>query len=90
MNTVFVGDEGTELILDCGVNISTATVRKIVAKRPGGSKAEWSAVASGTDAIKYVVQTGDLNVAGNWELQAYVEMPGWKGRGGWSTLKVLP
>lgn len=37
-----------------------------------------------------LVETGDLNVAGTWELQAYLEMPGWKGRGEWSPLKVLP
>ena len=30
MTTMFVGDVGTEIILDCGVNITTTTVRNIV------------------------------------------------------------
>jgi len=34
------------------------------------------------------VQTGDLDVVGDWELQTYVEMPGWKGSGELVTLRV--
>ena len=41
-----------------------------------------------SDGIKYVVQAGDLDVAGDWQLQAYVEFPTWKGRGEVATLKV--
>ena len=36
----------------------------------------------------FVVQAGDLDVAGDWQLQAYVEFPTWKGRGEVATLKV--
>lgn len=89
MNTVFVGDTGTEIILDCGVDISTATVRKIRAKRPDGHVKEWVASVSGTTAVSYTTVDGDLSLEGAWSLQAYVEMPGWKGRGAWATLQVL-
>jgi hypothetical protein len=44
--------------------------------------------ASSKTSIKYVVQVGDLDVAGDWQLQAYVEFPTWKGRGEVATLKV--
>lgn len=87
---VFVGDVGTQITLDCGIDVSSATVRKILVKRPNGSRAEWVAVASGGNAIAYTTQAADLNMAGVWELQAYVEMPAWRGRGGWAKLKVLP
>lgn len=35
-----------------------------------------------------LAQAGDLDVAGDWQLQAYVEFPTWKGRGEVATLKV--
>jgi hypothetical protein len=89
MTTVFVGDTGTEIILDCGVDVSTATVRKIRAKRPDGHIKEWVATANSVMSIKYVLVDGDISVEGEWQLQAYIEMPGWKGRGAWATLKVM-
>ena len=45
--------------------------------------------ASGSEVTRYdVVQAGDLDVAGDWQLQAYVEFPTWKGRGEVATMKV--
>ena len=41
------------------------------------------------DEIDLVIPAeGDLDVAGDWQLQAYVEFPTWKGRGEVATLKV--
>lgn len=88
MTTVFVGDEGTEVVLDCGTNVSTATVRSIVVRKPDGTKVTWGAVAEGANSVRYVTVTGDIDMAGNWKLQAYIEMPGWKGFGDVSTLTV--
>lgn len=88
MAAVFVGDVGTEIVLDCGVDVSSATVRNIVARKPGGAKVTWPAVADGTNSIKHVVVDGDLDAAGTWKLQAYVEMPGWRGYGDVAALTV--
>lgn len=88
MSDVFVGDVGTEILLDTGVDISAATVAKIKVKKPTGAALDWTATISGTRSVRYVIQTGDLDVAGRWKLQAYVEMPGWKGRGDWVCLQV--
>lgn len=90
MSKVYVGDKGTEIILDCGADISTATIRKIKAKKPDGSTVDWTATASGTTAVKYTTLTGDLSMAGNWQLQAYVETPAWSGLGETFTLTVYP
>jgi len=87
--SVYVGDEGTEISLDCVVNVSTATVRKIKVTTPTGEDREWIAVADGATAIKYVLAAGDINQAGQWRLQAYIEMPGWKGRGKPCSMTVL-
>ena len=80
MTTVYVGDT-PEIVLDCGANISTATVRNIIVKKPDGSKIIWAASAEGTNSIKYVAVTGDIDLVGAWKVQAYIEMPTWKGHG---------
>ena len=88
MTTVFVGDIGTEIALDCGVNISTATVRNIIVRKSNRVKVTWAATADGTNGIKYATLLNDLDVAGEWSIQAYIEMPGWKGYGAIAKLNV--
>lgn len=88
MANMFVGDTGTEVVLNCGVDITTATVRKIRARKPDGKIVEWPATQNSTTEIVYSLQAGDLDKAGQWEFQAYIEMPGWKGRGQWASVVV--
>lgn len=88
VTTVFVGDTGTEIILDCGTDISTGTLFRIEARKPNGTKIHWTATLDGTRKIKYAVQAGDLDTAGKWALQAYVELPGWSGRGEIAAMQV--
>jgi hypothetical protein len=40
--------------------------------------------------MKYIVKQGDWDEAGWWTLQAYVELPGWKGRGDSVKFKLEP
>lgn len=89
MSSVYVGDIGTEVSIDCDVNVSTATIRKILVTKPDGETVEWSSQADGTNAVKYVITDGDLDQSGEWRLQAYIEMPGWKGRGKPCVMTVL-
>jgi MinD-like ATPase involved in chromosome partitioning or flagellar assembly len=86
-NEVYVGDVGTQIVLDCEQDISTATVREILARKPDGTVVTWPASASGTDAISYTILAGDLDQRGQWRLQARVTMPdgSWLGR----TAKLL-
>jgi len=88
MTTVYTGDVGTAIILDCVDDVSAATVRTIKVRKPNGVRTTWAATLDGTTKIKYVIQTGDLDVIGNWALQAYVEIPGWTGSGELVTLVV--
>lgn len=90
MTTVFVGDVGTEIILDCGVSITSSTVRKIIARTPNGTIKQWTSSLEGTNSIKYTIVDGDLDRPGEWQLSAYVEMPGWKGSGEITKLTVKP
>ncbi len=91
MYEVYVGDVGTEVSLNCGVDISTATVRKILVQKPNTTAVvEWSAMADGANSIRYLTTTGDLDVAGTYHLQPYVELPGWSGKGETVELFVRP
>ena len=87
MTTVFIGDT-PEIVLDCGVNISTAIVRSIIVKKPDGSKVTWPAVIEGSNSIKYTALSGDIDLTGAWKVQAYIEMPTWKGHGTQSSFNV--
>ncbi len=81
MTTVFAGDVGTKIILDCGVDITLSSARSILVRKPTGTKVEWVAALEGTNSIQYTTLAGDLDEVGRWRLQAYVEMPAWKGSG---------
>ena len=87
---VYIGDIGTEIILDTGQDLSTATSLKIKYRKPNGTTGEWAAsqVSGDSTKMKYVTQEGDLDVAGTWELQAYVEFASWQGHGEIATLVV--
>lgn len=88
MTVIFVGDVGTEIRLDCGVDISTSTVQEIHVRKPNGQSVVWAADPFGTNFISYTTVTGDINIAGKWLLQAYVEMPDWRGCGLTAVLDV--
>ncbi len=79
---------GTKIILDCGTDISQLISAKIYYKKPSGSVGYWTANLEETQKIYYTVQDGDLDEAGQWELQAYIELPNWKGFGQPTTFSV--
>lgn len=83
-------DVETKIVLDCGVDVSSATVRKIRYKKPSGSTGEWDAELEDQTKIYYVTQEGDLDETGTWTVQAYVEMPNWKGHGHEASFYVYP
>lgn len=72
LELVFVEDESA-------VDISQATVKRITLMNPGGAVAQKEAAFSsdGTDGkIRYVIQAGDLDTAGWWKAEGYVELAG--------------
>lgn len=89
MNKVYKGDVGTEIVLDCGSDISNATTMEILVLLPDGNTTTWSATLEGTDSVKYVIQSGDLDMVGMYMLQAKVVTPDWSGRGETFYLRVL-
>lgn len=81
MTKHYVGDTGTVIVVDCGEVITTSTLKKLLVRKPDSTSVEWVATLEGTTQLKYTVIEGDFNCAGTYEVQAYIEMPGWKGLG---------
>ena len=85
-NEIHVGDIGTvfERTITEGtttVDISGTTLMQLIFRKPDGMLLTKTATftTDGTDGkLRYVTISGDLSVAGQWGLQAYVEMPGGK------------
>jgi hypothetical protein len=83
MAKVYVNETGTDIILDTGVLVGSATEKYIKYKKPDGTiTGSWSAdfyssysgIAKtiGTYFLKHTTAVTDLNVSGNWKLQAYL------------------
>ena len=88
MTKTYTGDTGTVITLDCGQDISTASVRNILVRKPDGTAATWTASASGTTAIQFTTLAGTFDMPGQWLLQAQVTVGGGTWRGETAQLMV--
>lgn len=75
---IFLGDYGTEIVLDTKQDLTSATSVKIRYKKPSGNVGEWTATVTDTTKVKYTTASGDIDEAGTWEIQVVVEFPGAK------------
>ena len=85
---VFIEDIGVTITLQTGIDISFATSYEIHVKKPNGKQVIWTAVQSSTENISYNIVTGDLNISGDYILQAYVSDATTKLHGAKTTLTV--
>ncbi len=85
---VYVGDTGTVITLDCGQDISSATARAILVRKPDGTTTSWTATVSGTDSISYTTLAGTFDQDGVWKLQALVTLPSGVRKGETANLPV--
>ena len=88
-NEIHVNDIGTVFTVtikdgSSAVNISTASQKDIMFRKPSGTCVSHAAafVSDGTDGkIQYTVVSGDLDESGTYKLQSYVKI----GSGEWYT-----
>ena len=81
-NTPFVGDTGTRIEVDVGVNADDITLARLIVRKSNGTTAQWTATpVTGTQKVRYITNAGDFDVAGVYQLQAYIETNDWKGYG---------
>jgi hypothetical protein len=79
--SVFTGDIGVQFKLNAGIDISANTRLEIHYIKPDLSTGCWSAILFGTNYAVYTTVAGDLDQAGMWTLQIYVETPSYKAHG---------
>lgn len=80
---IYIGDTGTELILNTNEDISGATV-SIKVRKGDGTITEWTAVTYGAPLtkVKHVMVADDLSCSGIYRVQAHVQLTtGWTGLG---------
>lgn len=80
MGKNYVGDVGLAVVLDTGVDLTSATNCKILVQLPDGTTAEWAGTASGT-TITHSTTAGELAQAGVYRLHASFTLGGWTGVG---------
>jgi len=84
----YKGDIGTEIRVDCGVDISSASRYKLVVKKASKETVEWDAEIYDSTYLTYIVQSGDFNRAGTYLLQAKITQGNWSGLGETTSFEV--
>lgn len=77
---IYVGDVGTEIIIDMGSDISDATITTLKVKK-SDKETTWAATIHDTNFLKYAIVADDLDVSGKYFIQPYLETPSWQGHG---------
>lgn len=81
MAKIYVGNEGGVILLDTKTDITGATSVKIAVKKPDNTEVEWSAAVYDSNFVKYTTVTDDINMPGDYHLQAKFTLGSWIGRG---------
>lgn len=56
-------------------------VDQLYVRKPNKSEVEWIPTIYNTNYLRYTIQTDDLDEAGIYIINPYIEIDGWKGRG---------
>jgi hypothetical protein len=70
---IYVGQSYLRFNVNTGLdNLAEATLTKIVYRKPSGAVGFWPSSVDNTSLV-YELADGDLDEAGNWQIQAHVE-----------------
>jgi len=78
---IYLGDVGTEILVDLIEDISMATEHIFLVKKPDFQIVEWPAIIYESKFLKYVCQVGDLDQKGKYRIQPKISVTGWSGKG---------
>jgi hypothetical protein len=84
----YVGDVGTEVILDTNESLLTAVDQAIKVRKPSGVEETWEGSVVEDTKVSHTTGTGDFDEAGIYKLLAYVEFPSWSGHGKMVAIRV--
>lgn len=87
--TIQLGDVGTAIRISLAgsMDLSTAVAQTIRYRKPSGDTGEWTATVVG-DTVEYITVAGDIDEAGVWYIQAYVDLTTWQGTSKAVSLRV--
>jgi hypothetical protein len=77
----YVGEVGTSIVLDTGIALAGATVIQIKYLKPDGTTGYWSASIVDSTKVSYTLAANNIDQAGTWAFQSYVEVSGGKWTG---------
>ena len=85
-----LGDIGTKIRYNAGESLADQTLLQLKYIKPDGTTGVWTATVYSTNYAQYTtLTTSDLDIAGLWSLQIYMESPGWNGHSEIKTFEVL-
>lgn len=83
MSVPRIGDVGTEILVDMGTVITGATGLNFEVRKPSypdtGSVDDWACAISGTNYLRYVIETGDFDEEGIYEIVPSLTLGSWAG-----------
>ena len=92
--TIYRGDVGLEILVDCGRDVSGAQAPALRVRTPSGAVRSWPATVAVIDQaathLRYVTGHGDLAEAGVYKIQAFLTLGDWSGCGRTARLVVRP
>ena len=80
MANSYIGDIGTVITLETGIDLTGASVAQIKIKKPNGTTVAKAATIA-TTTLTYTTIAGDLDLEGAYTVQAYAVIGAWKGHG---------
>ena len=78
---IYIGDIGTDIIVDCGEDITGATGLSLKIQKPDRTLASWVATIYNANYLKYTIVLNDLDQSGRYRVQASLTLSGWTGLG---------
>lgn len=87
-NKSYVGDVGTILEVDCGVDISSATTHNLMVQKPDLTLDELVGTIYNSNYIRYTTVDGDWDQAGIYRIQSKIVISGWEGLGETAKLRI--
>jgi hypothetical protein len=73
------------------MDLTAATLLQLKYRKPNGQSGIWAAVVEGTYSAQYITENAsDLDLAGEWDLQLYVETGAWSGHAEIKSFEVYP
>jgi hypothetical protein len=86
---VFIGDFGTriKIVGQDEMDLSGAVSSQIKFVKPSGASGAWPGTIV-NNAVTYFTNNDDLDEAGTWQIQAFVDLGSWSGHSTVQTMKV--